>query len=622
MRGRLALISCFCLVAGACQMAGPGTAGPAAGGRAAPVVSPGPITRAEEAEADELYRSAETSFESRRFFEVLRTTQDLLDRFPSASVSGAALLLSARAELEVGAADRADAAAQRYLDLLPDGDPRATEAVLIQVDALQGDPASQLDRLLRIGSADPEQLEIAYDRARTAVDSLGFAELDSVVAAAPVGGVVAPVPQAALSVELLDRGEVERAQDLAGTALAAGVPEPERSEAEGVLRGELPANRARVTDFAIGMVLPEGGPPALSEYATQIAEGVEVAVATVLGDPYQVALEVRDDEANPALTALITSELEVGGAVGAVGFLEDEALLAASQSRVEGMPIISPTARTAASAGEGVYSLEGPDPIAATLVARYAVERAYQRVAIILPSSDAANAEADAFEAEAARFGVPVIQRFYYEPGATFFEPQVVGARDALRSAEIAALGLEEEDTLQVEELEPVGIFLPIPREDVEYVAPQLAHFALDTLGVEVIGTSAWTDPSVLDVVDPLYMDGVVATSTVGTGPQSPGRERFRAAYEEHFQRSLVSPTAALGYDAALLLLEALRPGHVRPDQIREEFRNLRDVEGATGVFSVVDDRIVRRTELVRIRNRGIEPVPTFSDWVTDVDPR
>jgi ABC-type branched-subunit amino acid transport system substrate-binding protein len=273
------------------------------------------------------------------------------------------------------------------------------------------------------------------------------------------------------------------------------------------------------------------------------------------------------------------------------------------------MPIVSPTARSAASAGEGVYSLEGADPLAATEIARYAVDRAYQRVAIILPSSEAAMAEADAFEAEAARFGVPVVQRFYYEPGATFFETQVVGARDALRAAEIAALGLGEEDTLRVETLEPVGLFVPIPREDVEFIAPQIAHFALDTLGIEVVGTTAWTDPGVLEIVDPLYTDGVVATATVGSGP---GRERFQAAYEEHFQRSLVSMTPALGYDAALLLLEALRVGRVQPMQVRESFRNLRDVEGATGVFSVIDDRIVRHTEVVRIRNRQLEPVEIF----------
>jgi len=273
---------------------------------------------------------------------------------------------------------------------------------------------------------------------------------------------------------------------------------------------------------------------------------------------------------------------------------------------------VSPTARTAAEAGDGVYSLEGPDPLAAVELARYAVTRAYQRVAVILPSSATAIEEADAFEAEAAFFGIPVVGRFYYEPGATFFETQIMGASDALRQAEIAALGLTEEDTLRVEMLEPVGIFLPIPREDVEFLAPQLAHFALDTLAIELVGTSAWSDPGVLEAVEPRYLNGVVASAPVGVGAFSPGMERFRVAYEEHFQRTLVNPTAALGYDAALLLLEALRPGRVGPAQVREAFRNLRDIEGATGTFSVIDDRVVRSTEVVRINNRSLDPVPVF----------
>ena len=610
MRGGAALAAC--LLVAACQMAGPGTT-PGGGIPAEPVLEQGSLSAAEEAEARRLYDSAETSFEARRFLEVLRTTSDLMDRFPSSSVSGAALLLSARAEIEAGAPERADEAAERYIGLLPPGDARIPEVRILQATALQEDPTGQLDRLLRIEApVSPEALEGAEPLVRAALDSLGAADLEAALAAAPADAPLAPIVQVRLAVDLLDMGEPERADSLARAALEHGALAPDVTVAEGVLRGELPPDRARVTDFSIGLVLPEGGPPALAEFARQIAEGVEVAVSTVLGEPYQVDVASRDDEANPDMAAVIANELEFDGVAGAVGFLEDDALLAGGLSRIEGMPIISPTARTAAGAGEGVYSLEGPDPLAAAEIARYAVDRAYQRVAIILPSSNAANAEADAFEAEAARFGVPVVERFYYEAGATFFEPQVVGARDVLRAAEIAALGLGEEDTLRVETLEPVGIFVPIPREDVEFVAPQIAHFALDTLGIEVIGTSAWTDPGVLEVVDPLYTNGVVATATLGTEPSSPGRERFRSAYEEHFQRSLVSSAPALGYDATLLLLEALRPGRIRPVQVQESFRNLSDVEGATGIFSVIDGRIVRRTEVVRIRDRQLEPVTIF----------
>src|SRR5690606_8177672 len=158
--------------------------------------------------------------------------------------------------------------------------------------------------------------------------------------------------------------------------------------------------------------------------------------------------------------------------------------------------------------------------------------------------------------------------------------------------------------------LEPVGMFLPIPREDVEYLAPQIAHFALDTLAIEVMGTFGWTSPQVLEVLEPRYTNGVVATAPVGGGPGSPGMLRFQEAYEQHFQRSLTSLTPAMGYDAALLLLEALRPGRLTPAEVWSSFRSLRDVEGATGVWSVIDDRLVRRFEVVRIQDRRLISVP------------
>jgi len=340
-----------------------------------------------------------------------------------------------------------------------------------------------------------------------------------------------------------------------------------------------------------------------------VAKGVELAVATVLGEPYEVSLLELDDQGDPEIGAQLVAELDSTGVAGVVGFLEDRALLAAGQARQRGLPIVSPTARSTEGAGEGVYSLEGPDPQAATDIARYAAWRAFQRVAILLPGSPHAFEEAYVFQQEAERLGIPIVGYFSYEPGETFFETQILGAQDALRRAEIAALGLGEEDTLRVEMLEPVGIFLPIPPEDVEYLAPQIAHFALDTLAIELVGTSGWTDPGVLELLQPRYTDGVVATAPVGFTEGRPGFQRFRETYEEHFQRTLTSTIPAMGYDATLLLLEALRPGRISPRDVRESMAGLEPVEGATGTFSVVDDRVVRETRVVRIQNRALVPV-------------
>ena len=70
-----------------------------------------------------------------------------------------------------------------------------------------------------------------------------------------------------------------------------------------------------------------------------------------------------------------------------------------------------------------------------------------------------------------------------------------------------------------------------------------------------------------------------------------------------------MSSVPAVGHDAALLLLEALRGRPRTPAQLRNALEALRDVEGATGIFSVVGGRVVRRTELVYIDNGTLVPI-------------
>ena len=549
---------------------------------------------------------------ARRLFEVLRTTDDLLTRFPASEVSGEALRLSARAELELGRLNRADEAAERYIGLLEGGDPRGVEMRLLQSRATELDPARQLDRLLRIEDAATDaQLAEATPLVREASDALAVDALRGVVdGVGDAAGPLAAIAEARLAVTLLELGREVDAAAYARRAIASGVSGEELAWSEGVLVGELPEGRGRETVFSIGLVLPAGGPPALSEFASLIQEGVEVAAATVLGDEYTVTVIVRDDEGDPARTAEIVAELEAEGVAGIVGMLQDADLVAAAQARAGSVPLLSPTARSAARAGQGAYSLVGADPSAAQAVARYAASRAYQRIAVLLPQTPEARAEADAFTEVAEALGMPVVGTFAYEAGATFFEPQIQAAQDALRGEELAWLALTEDDTLHAELLEPAALFLPVPPEDVEFLAPQLIHFGLDTLAIEFLGTSGWTDPQTLEVVDPRHTTGVVATAATAGIPGFEGDRRFRDAYEAIYQRTLVGGTPAVGYDAALLLLEALRPGRIAAEEVNRSMERLAGVEGATGLFSVVDGRVVRATEVVRIQNRipSVEP--------------
>ena len=599
------------LLLGACQLAAPEQSDPPPDlGPADPVIEVGPISAGAEARAAQLFARAEEAMRAGRLVEARQFTAEIVARYPTAPVSGRALLLNARAARDAGDAAAADTAAQRYLELLPPDDPCIASVRLLQADAFTDDAPARVDRLMRIPvGAPPSDLARAGLLARAAADLLGPEELEAARSNAPGDAALSWVLDVRAATAALEAGDERMASRLAQHALDSGATGPDQAVARGLLRGELPVGRVRLTALTIATVLPMGGPPALADFAAFVAEGIEVAASEVLGDRFDVTITARDDKADPTLTAALVAQLEAESVSGAIGFLEDASLEAAGQARGAGLPLVSPTARNASRGGGGVYSLEGPDPQAAASVAQYAADQGYVRVSIVHSQVPESVEEADAFQRAMEDLGIPVVGRYAYEAGATFFEEQIVGAQNALRQAEIAALELGEDDTLHVELLEPVALFVPIPPEDVEFVAPQVTHYGLDTLAIDILGTSAWTDPRVLEAIDTRHTTGVVATAAVGRELGSAGRVAFQDAYERHFQRSLVSPVPAIGYDAALLLFEALRIRPTTPVQVREAVEALRDVEGATGIFSVVDGRVVRRTELVYIDNGTLVPI-------------
>jgi ABC-type branched-subunit amino acid transport system substrate-binding protein len=608
--GRFHWISALAFLGG-CQAAGVDPPEPVAPEIPPVIIAPGPISDAEQDEAQALLNQARASFVANRHLEALRLANEIVEGYPASNASGEALLLSALAEFGAGSPERADAAAERYLSLLPPGDPRATAVRLRQAEFLEGQPLIQLDRLLRITPpASVDEAAQARLLARQAADSLSVEELEIVTGGSPDERSVATPPvYATLAAELLARGEDSRARSFAAAAIDAGANGADLAVAEGVLRGELPDGLRPIRVFEIATVLPMTGPPALAEFAASVGEGVEVAVATVLGPDFTVSIDARDDEADPARAAEIVAQLESEGTPGAIGFLLDEALTTAGAARTDGMPLLSPTARSALQAGPAAYSLESGDPRSARLVAAYAATRALRRVAMVYPETNEATEEADAFAAAMDSIGVPVVGRFTYTPGIIDFEGPLLQAQTALRAAEIAALELTEEDTLHVELLDSVALFMPVPAEDVEFLGQQFSYNGLDTLAIQVMGTSGWTDPESIALVDPRLLEGFVATAPIGAGPDSPGYTRFREAYEEHFRRTLVSGTPAVGYDAALLLLEALRAGRTRPEDVQRALGQLSDVEGAMGVYSIVDGRVMRSTEVVRFEDGELVPI-------------
>jgi hypothetical protein len=177
-----------------------------------------------------------------------------------------------------------------------------------------------------------------------------------------------------------------------------------------------------------------------------------------------------------------------------------------------------------------------------------------------------------------------VPREILYVPGSTFFQTELEAVAGLL----------------------PDGVFLPLPPGDVGVLAPQFTYYGLDTLGIQALGTTGWTGSEVVAEVDSRHTDGVIATTTEPVGGEPEAFGRFRRGYETLHQRTLRSQVPALGYDAAALLLEALRGGARAPYEVRAALAEIRNFPGATGRLSVVDGRIVRESYLVRIQDHEL----------------
>jgi ABC-type branched-subunit amino acid transport system substrate-binding protein len=252
----------------------------------------------------------------------------------------------------------------------------------------------------------------------------------------------------------------------------------------------------------------------------------------------------------------------------------------------------------------GVYSLASDDIRGPTVLAEWALSAGITQVVLLAPAWGPASGEVGVFREAFEGGGGSVLRVLDYEPGAAFFGEQM----EVIRG------------------LRPQGLVLPIPAEDVQAIAGQAAYFALDTLGVQLLGTGGWADDQVVQEVSERYLEGVVAAAPIRPDDDGAGYRRFVEAYESHFQRTLVEPALpALGYDAAILLLETMEMGARTPEEVQRALGEIRNLDGATGILAVENGRVVRQHEVVCFAGRralplarGERPVQIFRPYTPD----
>lgn len=583
----------------ACGSAGapPGREAPAGPGE--PPIEAGTTSPAAEAAAARLLREAEDAFGAGAWSRALDASREVARAYPRTAGSTRALRLGALAAFEIGRLAAADSLAGRYLEVVPEGRGLRAPMVLVRGRALLAlnDPEGAVRTLLGLPPDAPDSARTgALAAIREGVDRAGTAVLRQIVSnPAFEGPLLAPL-LAELAVAEHFEGDEERARGYARRVLDLGRDSQERELARAVLEGRLEDVLGAAP--AMGALLPTGGSPGLARVAELVGEGARVATEQAEARRRRpVRLRILEDSGTPDGEVARYRELESEGVVGVIGPLLDRSLETVARARGRPVPLVSPTAQSVPPELDGVYSLNGPDPDQARVLARYALRAGFRTAAVVFSTARTSTVEARTFADAFRSGGGSVLAELPYDSGATYFESQF----------------------LRVAELRPEAVVLPVPARDLELLAPQVSFFALDTLNIRILGTSGWTSDAVLGAVEPRHTDSVVAVAARAPGRGDSAWLSFVESYESRYHKSLRSPVPALGYDAAGLLLEALDRGARTPQDLRRTLESIRGFEGATGILSVEQGRIVREWFPVLIHDRRPDPIP--SDGVPPIGP-
>ncbi len=565
-----------------------GLRGPAEPGPGAPVPAT-PEARARDREAARIYRRAEAQYEEANFAVAESLSAVLAGEYDDTSWYGPGLLLSARASMELDRAAEARAKAARYLTLYRASDARRAPGLLLvaRTLSLAGAVREAADSLLAMPLEMSDEREEAAQLARQLVSELGLGEIDSLTARWPASHPLRSVFEVERASLLLAAGRSEDGRAAAEGVLAFDPLEPERERARSIAAGELETEQWRPI---IGAILPLSGP--LAAYGRLAEEGIRLAVEEYNRRHLdEITLIIRDDADRFDRDGELTRELERLGAVAIVGPLRSEGLEAAARGRRDrNLLIVSPTAPENFSFERNTFSLWSTTERVtrgARALASFAVrDLQLYRFGVLYPNTQEGRVQFAAFADAVRAWGGEVAASMAYEDSATTFEAPLTFLRMA----------------------HPQAIYAPAHSVDnVIQLAPQFSYYRLR--GVQVLGDAEWSDPKVLRLVEPRFINGTIISTFLHRSSPTVRWPEFVELYERSYRKGLQdSLVPALAYDATRLIVAALPWGYPRRSAVARSFREIRSLPGATGVFSVEEGAIIRRPFLLQFKDRELVP--------------
>jgi ABC-type branched-subunit amino acid transport system substrate-binding protein len=369
---------------------------------------------------------------------------------------------------------------------------------------------------------------------------------------------------------------LKQLRTMAGAALllagCATAPEPAPQPGRETEQPERPVE-TRPTDAPLRVGVIVSGTGSLKQYGDLVLEGARVAAEANSTARRSVELVVRDDGGTTAGAERALRELEQAGVRAVVGPLIDDALVAAARARgSDDLVLISPMAVSDPAGVRNAYALNVVDERGAAALGEYA--RRWNTVGVLYARTPEGERQARAFVQAYNAGGRGAVIDAAFVPTSTNVTPQL----NRLRSSSVQA------------------IFFPGSERELQIVLPQIEYAGLQN--VQLLGTEGWLSDAAR-AASPRTLQGAIVATPLNRQSSDVAWSEFVERYEALHRRSLTSPVAALGYDAASLALRALTSGS----------SSVTDFRGATGVLSLRSGVVTRRPFLVRLDAGRLVPI-------------
>jgi ABC-type branched-subunit amino acid transport system substrate-binding protein/predicted negative regulator of RcsB-dependent stress response len=369
------------------------------------------------------------------------------------------------------------------------------------------------------------------------------------------------------------------------------------------LLGTLQA-RLKSHQYVLAAVLPLSGKAA--PFSNDVLAGIQLAVELnkdrVTGT--SVGLIVKDYESDrPTFLDDLSQLLTDDHPIAIIGPLLSKSLpVMAELAERTKTPLITPTATipNVRRLGGYVFSTAITYSMQAKRLAAYATgEQGYRRFCILYPETTYGRELARLFAQEIQEHDGEIIAMESYKEGETDFNAQL----RRMKTEDLKKYGLSvpvdptkvtgKQTKLDKKVLYTPGfdaIFVPGRAQEAGLIAAQLNFHDMK---VPFLGANGWNSPDFARTADQ-SIDGAIFVDGFFVDSPNPNVQDFVNRYKKRFQ---TTPTlfAMQGYDAAKLVLEAIRRGATSGEAVREYFMTQRDLPTMLGPTSFGPDGTLNR---------------------------